>query len=331
MLVHIEGNCANPSVAASTVALAYFRQVDHRLLRRPGIRSDGNLHAEAALAQSHAVNGLGVQIIRNEFVIALKVLVGDVEKDGAVNAFGSLLHNLDRELVAAKQRGQKRSYERLFEDRIQRLGCEQWNKVGDETLVWRGFDDHGQLHSGGFHFYRGLRVGIKGAVNDIGPADQIGYRGGIKPEALLRDHGDEAGAGFEGGIVKLAIAFIVLEVSGIGGREKCALVVIEPPRNLRRTRVFEVDDGVFVAVKMRFVEKRPGAVQQPGINELHIFTDALPIETRKQSRRGSSVETLVMIEDSNFQGSPQFDQSSYHLVRLSAFRRARISVSQEKS
>jgi hypothetical protein len=40
--------------------------------------------------------------------------------------------------------------------------------------------------------------------------------------------------------------------------------MIEPPRDLRRTRIFEIDDGIFVAVEMRFVEERSGAMQEAG-------------------------------------------------------------------
>ena len=92
--------------------------------------------------------------------------------------------------------------------------------------------------------------------------DQFSNRAGIEAEALLGDGGYEAGAGFEIGIVKFAAALVLFEVVSILGRKECALVMIEPPGNLGRAGVFEVDNGVFVAVKICFVEKRAGAMQQ---------------------------------------------------------------------
>ena len=42
----------------------------------------------------------------------------------------------------------------------------------------------------------------------------------VKPKALFCDHGDKAGAGFEVGIVKLAIALVLLEMGGISPESK---------------------------------------------------------------------------------------------------------------
>jgi hypothetical protein len=46
------------------------------------------------------------------------------------------------------------------------------------------------------------------------------------------------------------------------GRKKCRLVMIEPPGDPGRGRVFEIDNGVFVAGEFSFVEQGPGAVDQ---------------------------------------------------------------------
>ena len=89
----------------------------------------------------------------------------------------------------------------------------------------------------------------------------------IEAEALLRDHGDETGAGLETRVVKLAVALILLEMGGVGRREKGAFVVIEPPGNVGRTGVFEIDNRVLIAVKLLLVEKSAGSMQQAGIDE----------------------------------------------------------------
>ena len=96
---------------------------------------------------------------------------------------------------------------------------------------------------------------------------QVGYRRGIETEALLGDHGDETGAGFEIGIVELAIALVLLEVGGVGGSQECALVMIEPPGDFGRAGILEVDDGVFVAIELLFIEQCAGAMQQAGEDE----------------------------------------------------------------
>ena len=78
-------------------------------------------------------------------------------------------------------------------------------------------------------------------------------------------------------------------------------MMIEPPGDFGRARIFEIDDRVLVAVEFGFVEKSPRAVQQAGIQELNIVTNALGVEPGKQSCRGGTVETTIVIEDFNFQ------------------------------
>src|SRR5213592_2463938 len=84
VLVDIERDGADARVTSAAVALANAGKVYIRLLRSPGVRSHGNFDAEAALAQTHAVNGLGMEIVGDKFVVALEIVVGDVEEDGAV-------------------------------------------------------------------------------------------------------------------------------------------------------------------------------------------------------------------------------------------------------
>src|SRR5580704_19426426 len=72
VLVHIERNRTHTGVAASAVTFADSRQIYFRLLRSPRIRAHGNLHAKTALAQAHAVDRLGMQIIRDELVVAFE-------------------------------------------------------------------------------------------------------------------------------------------------------------------------------------------------------------------------------------------------------------------
>src|SRR5271163_3245627 len=82
-------------------------------------------------------------------------------------------------------------------------------------------------------------------------------------------------------------------------------MMIEPPRNLGRTGVFEIDDGILVAVEMGFVKQRSGAMHETGEDELGVSANALAIKTGEQRRGASSVETFVVVKDSDFQCTPQ--------------------------
>src|SRR6202521_4461513 len=119
MLVHIKGNCSHASVPTTAVALTNLGQIHHRLLGRPGIGSHRDFHAKATLAEAHAVNGFGMKIIRNELVVALEIVVGDVEENGSILALGALLQNVDRHFVTSEQWSKKRSNKRCFQNLLE--------------------------------------------------------------------------------------------------------------------------------------------------------------------------------------------------------------------
>ena len=135
--------------------------------------------------------------------------------------------------------------------------------------------------------------------------DEVGHGLGIEAEALLRDHCDETRARLEIGIVKLAVALVLLEVLGVGGREKRALVMIEPPGDFWRAGVLEIDDGVLVAIELLLIEQRAGAVNQARELKFGVAADALPVKAGKQRGRRSSVEALVVIKNANSQSIPR--------------------------
>ena len=58
--------------------------------------------------------------------------------------------------------------------------------------------------------------------------------------------------------------------------------MVEPPGDLWGARVFEVHDGIFVAIEIVFVEERSGAMQQARISELHVVADSVSVKARKQ-------------------------------------------------
>jgi hypothetical protein len=128
----------------------------------------------------------------------------------------------------------------------------------------------------------------------------------MKAESGGRNMREKAGARGIGGIEKAAIRessvcepLLVLLL--IRGSEKRAQVVIEPPGNLRRRRILEIHDGVFIACKVGFVEKRAGAVHQSVVFIFGIVRDALAMKAGKKRSRTGSVETFVVIENANLQ------------------------------
>ena len=161
-----------------------------------------------------------------------------------------------------QQRRQQQSDEGRLNHFGQRTVREQWDQLRQKFWVLGGLNHHGQLHGWLAHFYSSFGIGVQRAIYDVGPAHQLGDWLRIEPKTLLGDCGDETGAGLEIRIVEFSAALILLEMRCILRRKERALVVIEPPGNLRRAGILEIHDGVFVAIKIGFVEKSPRAVQQ---------------------------------------------------------------------
>jgi hypothetical protein len=86
--------------------------------------------------------------------------------------------------------------------------------------------------------------------------------------------------------------------------------MVEPPGDFGRTGVLEIDDGVFVAVEMGFIKERSRAMQKAGEDEVGVFANALAIKTGEECGGGSTVETLVVVENSDFHSMPQLCKNS---------------------
>src|SRR5215204_294223 len=93
-------------MTAAAVSLADLGDIMKTRARRPRIRADRDLGAEAALRERDVVSRLRVKIIRNKFVVAVDAGVGQIETDDASAVAGALFDELDRLPV-------------LFENRLQ--------------------------------------------------------------------------------------------------------------------------------------------------------------------------------------------------------------------
>src|ERR1700722_2473524 len=87
---------------------------------------------------------------------------------------------------------------------------------------------------------------------------------------------------------------ILTEMLGVGGRQKRALMVVEPPSEFGRAGILEIDDGVFVAVEGAVLEGLRGFVRHAGVEEFGGGVDALAIEARENRGGRCSVEALVV-------------------------------------
>src|SRR5882724_6657011 len=130
------------------------------------------------------------------------------------------------------------------------------------------------------------------------PMNQIAQRFRIKTKFRLSDKRDEFSAGLAGCIEKLLSRFVLAKVSFILRREKCRLVMIEPPGQLFRWRILEIDDRVFIAVKhIAFEQEVPGAMQQAAIFNVGVVVNSFEIKTGKRRRRGNAVKTMSVIKN----------------------------------
>src|SRR5580704_13957193 len=92
---------------------------------------------------------------------------------------------------------------------------------------------------------------------------------------------------------------VAAKMLGILRSEECALVMVEPPGEQRRAGIFEVHNGVFVAVENAVLEGLRGFVGHPRVHKLGVGMDALAVKTRKNRGRGSSVEALIVKTKAN--------------------------------
>src|SRR2546423_14643393 len=133
------------------------------------------------------------------------------------------------------------------------------------------------------------------------PMNQIAQRFRIKTKFRLSDKRDEFSAGLAGCIKKLLSRLVRAKVSFILRREKCRLVMIEPPGQLFRWRILEIDDRVFIAVKhIAFEQEVPRPMQQSAVLDAGVVMNSFEIKTRERCRRGHAVKTMSVIKNAKF-------------------------------
>ena len=110
---------------------------------------------------------------------------------------------------------------------------------------------------------------------------------------------NEVGARSKFRIVQLLARGIVLVMFGVFPAQERALMMIEPPGQARVGGVLEVHDGVFIAIEQRVLEYLGGFVRHARIGKLCIRMDPVLHKTAEVGRRRSSVETVIVVQDSH--------------------------------
>src|ERR1051325_8136825 len=83
------------------------------------------------------------------------------------------------------------------------------------------------------------------------------------------------------------------------GSEERALMVIEPPRQTRIAGVFEIHDGILVAIKQTVLKELGGLMGHAGVVEFGIGMERAADKAAEKCRRRGAVETMIVIENSN--------------------------------
>src|SRR3954451_12297926 len=128
-----------------------------------------------------------MQVVRHELVVALEIVIRNVEVDGSVLAFAVLANDLDGLLMSFEQWLHKFGDEWFGQYIGKRLAGEVWNELGSEFGILRGFDDHRKTHR--WLARSGCDFGpvIGGSINDVSPLDHLGNGRGIESESRLGD------------------------------------------------------------------------------------------------------------------------------------------------
>jgi hypothetical protein len=90
---------------------------------------------------------------------------------------------------------------------------------------------------------------------------------------------------------------------GVLLRQESALVMIEPPGQPLVGGVFEIDDGILVAVEKVWLEELGSLMGHPGKPKFRIGVKRPLEEAAEISGRSRSVEAMIVIEDADAHGS----------------------------
>ena len=91
-----------------------------------------------------------------------------------------------------------------------------------------------------------------------------------------------------------------MEQFSIFGPEEGALVMVEPPGELWIGRIFEVDDGIDVAIEHGIGEELVSRMGHTRVGIFCIGVASFLEETGKKGRASSPVKAVIVVENSYF-------------------------------
>jgi len=87
---------------------------------------------------------------------------------------------------------------------------------------------------------------------------------------------------------------VLAKLFGVGGREKRALVMVEPPGHFRRIGKFEIDNYVFVAVEEARFPGLRGAVRHSRKAKFRVLVKTLAVKSVKESGGSGAIKTAIV-------------------------------------
>jgi hypothetical protein len=100
--------------------------------------------------------------------------------------------------------------------------------------------------------------------------------------------------------MKFPAAPVRSEVGFIRAAQKRALVMIEPPREARIAGILEVDNGIFVAVKLHVQKELARAMRKTLVLKPGGFADCIQVKAAENSCGGKAIEAIVMKIDLHY-------------------------------
>jgi hypothetical protein len=87
---------------------------------------------------------------------------------------------------------------------------------------------------------------------------------------------------------------MLTEIFRVGSIQKRALVMVKPPGHLRRIRILEIDDHVFVAVKQPIFPGLHRAVRHTREVEIRVIMEAFPVKTIENRSGSGAIKATVV-------------------------------------
>jgi len=89
-------------------------------------------------------------------------------------------------------------------------------------------------------------------------------------------------------------AGVLAKMLGVLRREKCALMMVEPPGYFWRVGIFEINDRIFIAIEDAILPRRHSPVGHAAKSEFSVLIEALTVKAVKQRSRSRAVKTSIV-------------------------------------